>query len=263
MKLFYRCAYGNTPKFHQVKGKGKIVSKKWIEECFTQQKKLSWRRYALESNEKNQPESEDEIYCEWLKPKSSSSSSSLGDVATAVKNVQDSDDDAADMAIVVCRQQSSSPAKLIIDDSDTEADMKALTTTKHENLIDVDEGKKEEENNNAKMVVTEMEEVEEIYPDDSDSSIDITTIESKIFKDKIFYLNKDLSEIEVIGLKDKIKHMMGTITKNPTTAHYIITKMGRSLPSSKSVSAVVVKNIWINECHELSSFIPTKRYVID
>lgn len=59
----FSCAFTNTPKFNQVKGKGKIVNKSWIDDCYTYRKRLPWRRYALEKGEKQKPESEDEI-CE-------------------------------------------------------------------------------------------------------------------------------------------------------------------------------------------------------
>jgi len=41
------CAFYNTPKFREVKGKGKIVTKSWVEECFSEKKRLPWRRYFL------------------------------------------------------------------------------------------------------------------------------------------------------------------------------------------------------------------------
>lgn len=70
------CAFTNTPKFRQVKGKGKIVNKKWIEECYRQQKRLSWRKYALDSSDRNIPDSEDEVWDVRLKPKSESETTS-------------------------------------------------------------------------------------------------------------------------------------------------------------------------------------------
>ena len=56
------CAFTNTPKFNQVKGKGKIVKKEWIEECHSQRKRLPWRRFCLDKADKNQDESEDEVW---------------------------------------------------------------------------------------------------------------------------------------------------------------------------------------------------------
>lgn len=60
--FFFSCAFQNTPKFNQVKGKGKIVTKKWVLDCSSNRKRLPWRRYALDPDDKKQPESEDEIW---------------------------------------------------------------------------------------------------------------------------------------------------------------------------------------------------------
>lgn len=57
----FRCAFINTPKFNQVKGKGKIVTRKWIEDCHKERKRFPWRRYALDRNDQKKDESEDEI----------------------------------------------------------------------------------------------------------------------------------------------------------------------------------------------------------
>eukprot|EP00088_Acartia_fossae_P042091 TRINITY_DN4407_c0_g1_i2.p1 TRINITY_DN4407_c0_g1~~TRINITY_DN4407_c0_g1_i2.p1 ORF type:complete len:352 (+),score=101.61 TRINITY_DN4407_c0_g1_i2:1300-2355(+) len=53
------CAFANTPKFNQVKGKGRIVTKDWIEQSFSQRKKLNWKKYSLTKSPDE--ESEDEI----------------------------------------------------------------------------------------------------------------------------------------------------------------------------------------------------------
>ncbi|XP_066147045.1 DNA repair protein XRCC1 [Euwallacea fornicatus] len=54
------CAFVNTPKFNQVKGKGKIVKRQWLEDCYNKRKRLPWRSYALHKDDRG-PESEEEI----------------------------------------------------------------------------------------------------------------------------------------------------------------------------------------------------------
>ncbi|XP_014232301.1 DNA repair protein XRCC1 [Trichogramma pretiosum] len=54
-------AFPNTPKIQQLKGSCKIVSHKFIEDCYDNKKRIPWRRYAIDSREKNLPESEEEI----------------------------------------------------------------------------------------------------------------------------------------------------------------------------------------------------------
>ncbi|XP_074633138.1 DNA repair protein XRCC1-like [Acropora palmata] len=54
------CAFANTPKFNQVKGKGKIVTKKWIFDSFAKSKRLSTRHYHLPGDSSSSAESSNE-----------------------------------------------------------------------------------------------------------------------------------------------------------------------------------------------------------
>lgn len=256
----YRCAYSNTPKCNQVKGKGKIISKKWIEHCFAEQKRLPWRRFALDSSEMAESESEEEIYVDWLKPKTSDEQEQ--EKIDDEKMEEDEDDDDDDMVIVVKQK---SPPKVVVNDSDSDDDMKMVVINKKDDNIknDSDEGVKDIEdssngNSNNNNLLNTSGSQEREYSEDSVSSIDITQVECQIFRDKVFYLNEDLSATDKIKLPDMIKSMVGTVTKNPFKASYIITKEGRSLP--RKFTGEVVKEIWVRECCDLQAFIPTKRY---
>ncbi|CAD6227451.1 GSCOCG00001135001-RA-CDS [Cotesia congregata] len=56
------CAFKNTPKYQQFRGRAKIVSKDFIEECFDHKKRYPWRRYALSSSDSRRAaESEEEV----------------------------------------------------------------------------------------------------------------------------------------------------------------------------------------------------------
>ncbi|XP_063907222.1 DNA repair protein XRCC1-like isoform X2 [Zophobas morio] len=72
------CAFTNTPKFNQVKGKGKIVKKSWIEECHSQRKRLPWRRFCLDKSDSKKAESEDEIWEEIAEEKKDDSTDEEG-----------------------------------------------------------------------------------------------------------------------------------------------------------------------------------------
>lgn len=65
LSFCFRCAFTNTPKFNQVKGKGKIIKRKWLEDSHSQRKRLPWRRYALDKADASKEESEEEI-CEQI-----------------------------------------------------------------------------------------------------------------------------------------------------------------------------------------------------
>lgn len=143
-------------------------------------------------------------------------------------NVIDSDDD-DDMVVVV--KPPVSPPKITIPDDDED-----------DTVNEVDEQK----------------ENEDLFDADSDSSIDISTVECQAFKNKVFYLNQDLPATTTIKFKHVIKHMLGIVTKDPSKANYIITRHGKNLP--KNTNAEVVKDTWIQECHDLQAFIPITRY---
>lgn len=220
-----------------MKGKGKIVSAKWIENCFTEQKRLPWRRYAMDRDDKTGNESEEEILCELSKKKVDNESDSDGDMLvvdhrkkTPEKKVELKVDDSDDDDMVVIFKQSS-PAKITIDDDD-------------------------DDNNETDPHVDEQKGNEISY--DSESSIDITAVECEAFKGKILYLNQDLPSTTILKFVHIIKHMLGVVTKDASKAHYIITKEGKNLP--KNSKAEIVKDTWVQECHELQAFIPTTRY---
>lgn len=203
-----------------MKGKGKIVSNKWIENCFNEQKKIPWRRFAVDRDDKKGDESEEEILCEWK---------------TNLEPEEDSDDD---MVVIDKRKidkvASSSPQKVVIAKDDDDDD-------------DIKETKEEQKEN---MEI------------DSDSSIDITAVECQAFKNKIFYLNEDLPASTVLKFKHIIRNMLGTLTKDPSKANYVITSQGKKLPKQIIATAEIVKDTWIQECNDLQAFIPTSRYLL-
>eukprot|EP00057_Strongylocentrotus_purpuratus_P021398 XP_011675872.1 PREDICTED: DNA repair protein XRCC1 [Strongylocentrotus purpuratus] len=76
------CAFANTPKYNQVKGKGKIVKKEWILDSYRKRTLLPWIRYKLSSgrdsssDESESEEEEEEEEEEVVTPVKSSSSKS-------------------------------------------------------------------------------------------------------------------------------------------------------------------------------------------
>lgn len=55
------CAFKNTPKYREVRGKGKIVTQDWISKSYSKRIRLPWRRFALDDREQDKDESEEEI----------------------------------------------------------------------------------------------------------------------------------------------------------------------------------------------------------
>lgn len=68
MTIIFRCAFKNTPKYNQIKGKGKIVTRSWVEKCYNTKKYIPWRRFALDTEELTKTESDEEIFAESLQP---------------------------------------------------------------------------------------------------------------------------------------------------------------------------------------------------
>jgi BRCT domain, a BRCA1 C-terminus domain len=243
ISLSCRCAYSNTPKASQVRGKGKIVTKSWIESCFSEQKKIPWRHFALFPNDKAKPDSDEEILCEWNKKEKE-------------EEYENSEDD---MLIIEC---SKSPVK-VITNSDSEQDMMTIDDRKHNEDMKIDVASSaaiDDSNNNARKTVENEPLVDSLSDNESVSSVDITKVECSIFEHKKFYLHNDLSATDVIKLKDRIKHMLGVLTKNASKADFIIAKSGRSLP--QNCKGERVKDVWVHECYDLQVLIPTKRYIL-
>ena len=122
------CAFVNTPKFNQVKGKGKIVRKEWIEKSHENKKRFPWRRYCLDNGDKGDS-SEDEVWDESLVPAAAAASPQIkqendeqeemdtdDEIENAMKNVSspsknDAYDQDTDDEIEQVKLKKSSPVK--------------------------------------------------------------------------------------------------------------------------------------------------------
>lgn len=202
----------------------------------------------MDRDDKQDTVSEDEILCEWHRPK----------VVTENQNESDSD---GDMLIVDNRKKTPEKKQIIVESDDDDDMVVVVNPPASPPKITIDDDENETEN--APMEVQEAENDEEHKENveasyDSESSIDITMVECEAFKGKTFYLNDDLPATTIIKFKHVIKHMLGTVTKDASKANYIITKYGKDLP--KNTRGEVVKDLWIEECHDLQAFIPTTRY---
>lgn len=214
-----------------MKGKGKIVTKKWIEACFSDQKRISWRRYALDSADKDQPESEDEIHNILSKPKEQSTSKS-----PAKRKASESDDE--DMVVVDKRVKNGDEKKLDPPKPMEVEEAPAPMDTSTQNIMEMSTDDEQGRSNI--------------------SECDVTQVENQVFKDKVFYLAGDLSATDVIKLKTQIVSMAGKITDRASKAGFVITAAGKKLP--EDISGEVLTPLWVTECHELEGLIPTTRY---
>lgn len=217
------CAFKGTPKYNQVHGKGKIISKLWITDSHLKRIKLPWRRYALDPNDKNQPESEDEIFDEEFKPKEKNS--------TPQKDIKEENDD-----IIIYDQSESSAA----DEDDTDDEIQQALNKIPKEKSDFDKSTDE---------------------DDQEKDENKKEKNLKFFNHCKFYLNEDLHTVDVIKLKAFIKQYGGELIKHPVDANFIISK--EKVTNLKDFNGEILKPLWIYECNDMECLLPTDRYVIN
>lgn len=213
-----------------MKGVGKIVTKRWIETCFSEQKKLPWRRYAFDREDRDEPESESEVRNELIKPKSSPK-----------RRISESGSD--DDMVVVDKRVKNGDAK------------------KRDELMEVEDDPVAIEESPSK---TDKANVMEVSTDDdmdtsfNDPSTENAETANEVFKGKLFYLHDDLPATEIIKLKSQIVSMSGKVTERASKADYVITQSARRLPDG--ITGETLLSRWVFECHDLEAFIPTTRY---
>ncbi|XP_050068947.1 DNA repair protein XRCC1 [Anopheles maculipalpis] len=214
------CAYKNTPKYNQVHGKGKIVKKEWIERCYTNRKRLSWRKFALDTAEADVSDSEDEIVDIANKP------------ADAV------------VPQPLPREERQSPPKLV-----KQAQKDAVML--HE-LSDTDDDEPRETTVHQIYEKSTEEEGDRQEENASGGSLDF-------FKGKKFFLHQELGAIDIIKLEKYIELYKGSVSNDMAGVDYVIARNKNSLPPSNS-RAELVKPLWIYECNDMECLIPVNRY---
>ncbi|KAJ8945094.1 hypothetical protein NQ318_005274 [Aromia moschata] len=225
------CAFANTPKFNQVKGKGKIVTRKWVEDCYSQRKRLPWRRYALDKADAAKNESEDEI-CEEIKgnspPQERADNDSEGDY-----------NEGSDTEERIVRIQ----------------ELQRLKEQKRENNLYIsdtdDEGVLQNKNNKANSVYsadTDEEEKPEKQP--PSASQNMNKLKS-LFLNKKFYIDYTFSENVYNKLRKYIVAYNGKSVDDPTEDVDVILTSKENSGSLKEInsSAVCLNPDWVWDCH--------------
>ncbi|XP_050307782.1 DNA repair protein XRCC1 isoform X2 [Anthonomus grandis grandis] len=212
------CAFTNTPKFNLVKGKGKIVTKKWIEECHSQRKRLPWRRYALDKADKG-VESEDEI---WEEERTQAATESDIEIDTAIIN---SDDETMQKG------------------SDTE-----------EIVAEIIKKQKREKEEDIYLVDTDNETIEPVI----NGSLKVKRKLENFFKAKIFFVDTKLDEEVARRVKQYIAAYDGIIAEELEATIDIIVTDGADYKLLQDIypNASFVTPDWIWECHNLQKLAP-------
>ncbi|XP_053693057.1 DNA repair protein XRCC1 [Sabethes cyaneus] len=239
------CAFKNTPKYNQVHGQGKIVKKEWIERCFALRKRISWRKFALDSDDAQQSDSEAEIVDAARKPaESSRENKSPGKSPRRSqenrKSVMETDEEVLahyDLDDVVMVEEK--PETHVISGSDTEEEIERVKQ------------KQRERTDGNKMYDRSTE-------DEDKNTIGETCSTLDFFHKKIFFIDDGVGAVDAIKLKRYVELYKGTITDNANKAHYVITRDKK--PMAESFRGELVKPLWVYECHDMECLIPVQRY---
>lgn len=230
------CAFKNTPKYREVQGKGKIVTKDWIIQCHEQRKRLPWRRFALDDKLKEKHESEDEVWDEKDQPKpnktSPSTSSSKKFSPIKHSNSEDKDD--------------------VLDLYDLGYDDPPPTLEASDNGNEV----KEVDDPYSKSTDDESE-----APKSQQLSQSSSQPVPGIFSGKKFYFHPSIKDTDVIIFEHSVPDQGGKIITDLHRAHYVISEV----PFSKDagLKGEVLKPRWVFESLEMECLIPTKRYKVE
>ncbi|XP_065084161.1 DNA repair protein XRCC1 [Ochlerotatus camptorhynchus] len=231
------CAFKNTPKYNQVRGKGKIIKKDWIERCHALQKRLSWRKFALDSSEAEQTDSEGEIVDIANKP---SPTGSRDKTKESKGHVRETDEEALahydldDVELV----ENPKPDTVEISGSDTEEEIERVKQKKQtkETGAMYDKSTEDEGQNGNADAFAPLE----------------------FFKGKTFFVDPEIGAVDMIKLERYIQLYKGTVAKTPAEAYYIVTRNNK--PMGENFKGELIKPLWVYECHDMECLIPSQRY---
>ncbi|KAG5876639.1 hypothetical protein JTB14_012984 [Gonioctena quinquepunctata] len=224
------CAFPNTPKFNQVKGKGKIVKRAWLEECHGQRKRLPWRRFALDKGDQDRDESEDEIIEDVMHE------------AVQVDEVSDGE-----------RNANFSDHK--DEGSDTEERIAKILASKTSSKADPPESPAP--NEDVYSVETDVEEDLEKSPAPEAKQL------PNFFAGKIFYIDSSFDDETYWRLRKYIVAYKGKPADGPTDGVEIIVTTRQNSATLREINgeASCVSTNWIWECHNKKKLLPLDDYV--
>ncbi|XP_061197907.1 DNA repair protein XRCC1-like isoform X2 [Saccostrea echinata] len=280
------CAFQNTPKYNQVKGKGKIVKKEWIQHMYKQKKPLPWRKYRLgdadtpegtseeESDDDDTPAVKEPV--QKAKPKESKASpekhASKGKTKKGVDFDGDTDSGGEEAPMDYGGDTDSG--------GDTEDELekvkaKLASESKKSNpygdSTDEDEPSKKspkpspsKNNSNPQPSTSHQSETSKAADDSDDSGLpDLPDY----FTDKHFFLYGDFPSGERRLLTRYITAYNGEIEEYMNDkVHYVITNSDWDKNFDDALSdnpkLVFVKPKWIHMCHEKEKLVPYQHYIV-
>ncbi|XP_060573725.1 DNA repair protein XRCC1-like [Ruditapes philippinarum] len=255
------CAFGNTPKYNQVKGRGKIVDKKWINDCYKQKKLLPWRNYRVGDAESPDEDSDEEVLPVKSKTETPKQKTPKKEEKTPVVDVADSDDDmyggntdsGGDTEDEIRRikegkgkKKKASPGK----SPKKESPKKALPADPYDVDTDEDDKPGPSENNDA----------------DSDGDSGLPELPD-FFADKHFFLYGEMEASTRRLMTRFITAYAGELEEYMNDkVKYVVTsaKWDKNFDDalSENPNLVFVKPKWVQMCHEKLKCVPHQPYIV-
>lgn len=220
------CAFPNTPKFNEVQGRGVIVIRDWVDDCFRERKKLSWRKYATVVKERQDVHDDPEVW-ELVPDKDVNNAPQMRRNNLAVQDTRlgsDSEDSEDEIEKIRAKQKLKktkleNELKVEAKEKDAKKDSKNKKSEVYDGSTDVDS---EEE---AKNRLTEWSERQKKVTKDNLPPL------PDFFKKKTFYVSQDLSETDRQSVCRYITAFGGEILHvQDKSVQYIISTKGCKLP---------------------------------
>ncbi|KAK6173680.1 hypothetical protein SNE40_017088 [Patella caerulea] len=260
------CAFPNTPKYNQVKGKGKIVNKNWITDCYKQKKLLNWRKYRVGDADSPSESSEEEEEMVRKTPAKTTKSPAVKKTPIKKEPVvyggeSDSSGDTEDEL---------ERAREKIKKHKAEAESKAAV--KKESDADLYGGSTDEDepmDTSVSKVKTSPKPMKTAVPYDEEEGSDDSGLPElpDFFTNKTFFLYGEFSDTDKRLLTRYITAYNGELAdymNNDVT--YVITnnKWDDNFDDALTENSklIFVKPKWIHLCHEKSKCLPHQPYIV-
>lgn len=134
--------------------------------------------------------------------------------------------------------------------SDTEDEIRRVLEKKTSSVVSTDS-----KNISSDDIYSATTEEESGTPKEASKSI---TPLPEFFKGKQFYLSRNISSTDELKLKRFIDVYGGQLTLNASASDYILSNTPKETHSE--FKGEVLKPLWVFECNDLETLLPTKRY---
>ncbi|XP_063448553.1 DNA repair protein XRCC1-like isoform X1 [Mytilus trossulus] len=259
------CAFSNTPKYNQVRGKGKIVKKDWILQSYKQKKLLPWRNYRLgDADSPDESSTDEDDYVPKKSPPKKKPSETKPPKKTSPKpskeamDMSDSGDDTEDEVRRVKAEIDNPKEPVKKDDDDpynASTDEEAPSSSKKESPIKngaPSSSKKESPSKNGAV------------DDGNDSGFPELP---DFFRKKHFLLYGDYNERTRRSMVRYITAYDGELEDYMSEkVNFVVTNSEWDQNFDDALtdnpSLIFVKPIWVAKCHDRSKFVPYQPYVV-